>query len=146
MTPTITIDTLVTAPLDRVWTCYTDPDHITRWNFANDDWCCPSAENDLRVGGTYKARMEAKDGSFGFDFEVFEFLKGLAMPAVLLEVGFLTNSQEAAVLSDPSYPEALAGSIAAAVERFCEQFEAEGHSAGAAGAADADGLRTGARR
>ena len=75
-----------------------------------------------------------------------EFLKGLAMPAVLLEVGFLTNPQEAAVLSDPSYPEALAGSIAAAVERFCEQFEQEGHSAGAPGASDSEALRTGARR
>ena len=64
----ITIDTLVDAPLDKVWTRYTDPDHITRWNFASDDWCCPSASNDLRVGGRYTARMEAKDGSFGFDF------------------------------------------------------------------------------
>lgn len=64
----ITIDTLIDAPLDKVWTCYTDPDHITRWNFASDDWCCPSASNDLRVGGRYTARMEAKDGSFGFDF------------------------------------------------------------------------------
>ena len=64
----ITIDTLVDAPLDKVWTRYTDPDHITKWNFASDDWCCPSASNDLRVGGRYTARMEAKDGSFGFDF------------------------------------------------------------------------------
>lgn len=64
----ITIDALVDAPLDTVWTRYTDPDHITRWNFANDDWCCPSASNDLRVGGRYLARMEARDGSFGFDF------------------------------------------------------------------------------
>lgn len=67
--PKITIDTLIAAPLDTVWTAYTAPAHITRWNFASDDWCCPSAENDMRVGGTYKARMEAKDGSFGFDFE-----------------------------------------------------------------------------
>lgn len=75
-----------------------------------------------------------------------EFLKGLAMPAVLLEIGFLTNPQEAAVLSDPSYPEALAASIAAAVERFCEQFESDGHSAGMPGAGDPGDLRTGARR
>jgi N-acetylmuramoyl-L-alanine amidase len=75
-----------------------------------------------------------------------EFLKGLAMPAVLLEVGFLTNPQEAAVLSDPSYPEALAAAIAAAVERFCEQFEAEGHSAGMPGGVDSGDLQTGARR
>jgi uncharacterized protein YndB with AHSA1/START domain len=48
---------------------YTTPADITQWNFASDDWCCPSAEADLKVGGSYKARMEAKDGSFGFDFE-----------------------------------------------------------------------------
>jgi N-acetylmuramoyl-L-alanine amidase len=73
-----------------------------------------------------------------------EFLKGLAMPAVLVEIGFLTNAQEAAVLSDPSYPEALAGSIAAAVERFCEQFDQEGNAAGASGAAGG-ALRRGRR-
>ena len=65
----ITIDTLVAAPIEKVWQYWTVPEHITHWNFASDDWCCPSAENDLRVGGCYKARMEAKDGSFGFDFE-----------------------------------------------------------------------------
>jgi N-acetylmuramoyl-L-alanine amidase len=75
-----------------------------------------------------------------------EFLKGLAMPAVMLEIGFLTNPQEAAVLSDPSYPEALAAAIAAAVERFCEQFESDGHSAGVPGAVEPGDLRTGARR
>lgn len=65
----ITIEALVAAPPETVWQCWTEPDHITQWNFATDDWCCPSAENDLQVGGRYKARMEAKDGSFGFDFE-----------------------------------------------------------------------------
>lgn len=48
---------------------WTNPEHITKWNFASDDWHCPKAENDLRVGGKYSARMETKDGSFGFDFE-----------------------------------------------------------------------------
>lgn len=65
----ITIETTVNSPVERVWEAYTTPSDITHWNFASDDWCCPSAETDLRVGGTYKARMEAKDGSFGFDFE-----------------------------------------------------------------------------
>jgi uncharacterized protein YndB with AHSA1/START domain len=65
----ITINAVVAAAPEKVWECWTNPDHITRWNFASDDWCCPSAENDLKVGGRYKARMEAKDGSFGFDFE-----------------------------------------------------------------------------
>jgi len=65
----ITIAAAVAAPLEKVWECWTEPEHITQWNFASDDWCCPSAANELQVGGRYKARMEAKDGSFGFDFE-----------------------------------------------------------------------------
>jgi uncharacterized protein YndB with AHSA1/START domain len=65
----ITIDTTIAAPVEEVWRAYTTPGDITRWNVASDDWCCPRAEVDLRVGGTHKARMEAKDGSFGFDFE-----------------------------------------------------------------------------
>lgn len=65
----ITIEALVKADVKRVWTNWTEPSHITQWNFATPDWQCPRASNDLRVGGTYAARMEAKDGSFGFDFE-----------------------------------------------------------------------------
>lgn len=71
MTPpnTIQIEALIRAAPEQVWACWTKPEHITQWNFASDDWQCPRASNDLRVGGTYAARMEAKDGSFGFDFE-----------------------------------------------------------------------------
>lgn len=65
----ITVGTIVPVSPERAWDLFTDPDQITQWNFANDDWHCPSASTDLRVGGTHKARMEAKDGSFGFDFE-----------------------------------------------------------------------------
>jgi uncharacterized protein YndB with AHSA1/START domain len=68
-TTPITIASTVAAKPDKVWQCWTDPKHITQWNFASDDWCCPSANNDLKAGGKYRARMEAKDGSFGFDFE-----------------------------------------------------------------------------
>ena len=68
-TTKITVSASVHAPVEKVWGCYTNPKHIVRWNFADPSWHCPSAENDMRVGGTYKARMEAKDGSFGFDFE-----------------------------------------------------------------------------
>lgn len=65
----ITINALVHANVKKTWDYYTQPQHITKWNFASDDWQCPSASNDMRVGGKYAARMEAKDGSFGFDFE-----------------------------------------------------------------------------
>lgn len=65
----VTIEATISANTAKVWEAWTKPEHITKWNFASDDWQCPKAENDLRVGGKYSARMEAKDGSFGFDFE-----------------------------------------------------------------------------
>jgi uncharacterized protein YndB with AHSA1/START domain len=65
----ITISAMISAPVGRVWQAFITPADITQWNFANDAWCCPSAAVDLQVGGTYNARMEAKDGSVGFDFE-----------------------------------------------------------------------------
>ncbi len=64
----ITIQTTVNAPISDVWKYWTDPRHIVKWNNASDDWHTPTAENDLRVGGKFLSRMEAKDGSFGFDF------------------------------------------------------------------------------
>lgn len=64
----ITVETVVNAPVARVWQAWTNPADIVEWNFASPDWHCPSAQVDLRVGGSYLARMEAKDGSFGFDF------------------------------------------------------------------------------
>ena len=65
----LTVQANIAADRKKVWDYYTNPKHITKWNFASDDWQCPKAENDLRVGGKYSARMEAKDGSWGFDFE-----------------------------------------------------------------------------
>jgi uncharacterized protein YndB with AHSA1/START domain len=76
-TTKITVSAIVNAPLEKVWDSYTNPKHIINWNFADPSWHCPSAENDMKVGGKYKARMEAKDGSFGFDFEAIysEFIE-----------------------------------------------------------------------
>ncbi|MGG3886247.1 SRPBCC family protein [Brevibacillus panacihumi] len=65
---TITVETVVHSPVEKVWEYWTDPEHIKQWNNASDDWHTPYAENDLRVGGKFVSRMEAKDGSFGFDF------------------------------------------------------------------------------
>jgi uncharacterized protein YndB with AHSA1/START domain len=67
-TTSISIETTVKAPVEKVWKFYTSPEHITKWNQASEDWHSPSATNDLRVGGKFSTRMEAKDGSFGFDF------------------------------------------------------------------------------
>lgn len=65
----ITINTTVSADKQKVWDYYTQPEHITKWNYADPSWHCPTATNDLKVGGRYFARMEAKDRSFGFDFD-----------------------------------------------------------------------------
>ena len=65
----ITIDITILKPITKVWEFFTDPEHITQWNFANDTWTCPKAENDLQIGGAFNYRMEAKDKSFGFDFK-----------------------------------------------------------------------------
>lgn len=64
----ITVETSIDAPLQKVWEYWTEPEHIIKWNSASGDWHTPRAENDLRVGGSFVCRMEAKDGSFGFDF------------------------------------------------------------------------------
>jgi uncharacterized protein YndB with AHSA1/START domain len=65
----ITIQATVLADRNKAWSHYTEPTHITQWNFASEDWCCPVASTDLVAGGKFSWRMEAKDGSFGFDFE-----------------------------------------------------------------------------
>ncbi|MBX7203589.1 MAG: SRPBCC family protein [Bacteroidia bacterium] len=65
----ITVTATINAAMKKVWDYYTNPVHIVNWNFADPSWHCPKATNDMKVGGIYKARMEAKDGSFGFDFE-----------------------------------------------------------------------------
>ena len=64
----ITVKTTVPAPIERVWSAYTTPEDIKQWNAASDDWHTTASHVDLRVGGTFSSRMEAKDGSFGFDF------------------------------------------------------------------------------
>jgi uncharacterized protein YndB with AHSA1/START domain len=64
----ITIETTVNAPVDKVWEYWSEPEHITKWAWASEDWHTPRAENDLREGGHFSSRMEAKDGSMGFDF------------------------------------------------------------------------------
>ena len=64
----ITIGVTIHSPVEKVWTLWTDPKHIVNWNSASDDWHTTKAENDLRPGGKFFSRMEAKDGSVGFDF------------------------------------------------------------------------------
>jgi len=65
----ITVETIVKADLETVWRAWNNPADIERWNAASDDWHTTRSTVDLREGGTFSARMEAKDGSEGFDFE-----------------------------------------------------------------------------
>ncbi len=65
----ITVKTSIKGDINKVWDYWTKPEHIIHWNFASDEWCCPKAENDLKPNGKFSYRMEAKDGSMGFDFE-----------------------------------------------------------------------------
>lgn len=64
----ITVESKIYAPVEKVWGCWVEPTHIVSWAFASPDWHAPKAENDLRVGGSFTTRMEARDGSFGFEF------------------------------------------------------------------------------
>ncbi|WP_315058665.1 SRPBCC family protein [Chryseobacterium indoltheticum] len=64
----VKIDITILAPVEKVWDYFNDPKHITKWNFAHESWFCPISESDLKPGGTFNNRMEAKDGSFGFDY------------------------------------------------------------------------------
>jgi uncharacterized protein YndB with AHSA1/START domain len=81
----ITIDTTVAAPIEDVWRAWTTPEDIKQWNAASDDWHTTAAAVDLRVGGTFSSRMEARDGSMGFDF-AGTYTK--VVPQELIEVTF----------------------------------------------------------
>ena len=67
--PIITVETSIPLPVIKVWEVWTKPEHIVMWNHASDDWKCPKAENDIRVGGKFSYTMSANDGSVSFDFE-----------------------------------------------------------------------------
>jgi len=64
----LTVEAIVKAPIEKVWKYWNEPQHITQWAFASEDWHAPSAENDLRTGGKFSTVMAAKDGSFSFEF------------------------------------------------------------------------------
>ncbi len=97
----ITVQTKIQSPIEKVWEFYTEPKHITKWNFASMEWCCPTAKNDLRKGGEFNFRMEAKDGSMGFDFTGFyiniipkELITYKIADGRNVEVKFSTNGNE----------------------------------------------------
>ncbi|TJY43972.1 polyketide cyclase [Cohnella pontilimi] len=74
----VTVQAVIQAPVEKVWRYWSEPEHITKWNQASETWHSPRSENDLRVGGKFLTRMEAKDGSTGFDFGgVYDVVKQL---------------------------------------------------------------------
>ncbi|MET0281527.1 MAG: SRPBCC family protein [Steroidobacteraceae bacterium] len=81
----ITVSTVIPAPVDEVWRAYTTPEDIKQWNTASPDWHTTAATVDLRPGGKFSSRMEARDGSFGFDF-AGEYTK--VVPNQLIEYAF----------------------------------------------------------
>lgn len=84
----ITIETIVQAPLEKVWEHWTNPEHVKQWNAASNDWHTPEASNDLRVGGAFHYHMEAKDKSFGFDFNgIYTEIAPLSRIAYAIEGG-----------------------------------------------------------
>lgn len=88
----ITVSAIVNAPVAKVWDAWTNPEHIVKWNAASDDWHTPKAENDARTGGKFMSRMEAKDGSWGFDFEgVYDEVKDHELIAYTLGDGRTVN-------------------------------------------------------
>jgi len=103
----ITVQTTVQAPVDKVWKLWTNPEHITQWNNASDDWHTPRASNDLRVGGKFTARMEARDGSMGFDFEGIyksvkpnEYLEYDIADGRKVQVAFKANGENTTVIEN----------------------------------------------
>ncbi|SMD46093.1 Uncharacterized conserved protein YndB, AHSA1/START domain [Aquiflexum balticum DSM 16537] len=103
--PTLTVKATINASLEKAWEAWTGPDHITQWNFADVSWHCPHAENDLRENGKFSYRMEAKDGSFGFDFsgkysqvEVFKKISLLLDDGRKVNVSFQTKDGMTQVL------------------------------------------------
>ncbi len=101
---TLTVVATVNAPIEKVWACWTLPEHITQWTNASDDWHTPKAENDLRAGGSFLTRMEAKDGSFGFDFigmydvvTIHEYIAYTLGDGRKVSISFVTNNDSVTV-------------------------------------------------
>jgi uncharacterized protein YndB with AHSA1/START domain len=104
LTP-ITVQATINSPIEKVWEFWTQPKHIIKWNNASDDWHTTRSENDLRTGGKFHSRMEAKDGSMGFDFEgIYEVVNPNKLIEYSLSDGrkvrieFFSKSNETTVL------------------------------------------------
>lgn len=112
----INLNTIVDIPLEKAWELWTEPQHIVNWNFASDDWQTTRAQNDLRAGGKFSSRMEAKDGSFGFDFsgihkevKLFKFIDSLLDDGRILQVSF--ESRDGKTLINENFEAEMENSV-----------------------------------
>lgn len=131
----IEVNTEVKAPLNTVWNAWTTPEDINQWNAASDDWCNPRSQLDLRVGGRFNYRMEARDGSAGFDFEgTFTQVEAPRLLAYRMdddrevEVRFVANAQGVTVTEifdaeDMNPAEMQRGGWQAILDRFAQHVE-----------------------
>ena len=141
-TPRITVEKFVAAPIDRVWIAYVTPTDIKQWNAASDDWHTTAATVDLRVGGTFSSRMEAKDGSFGFDFagtytnivpqKLLEYTFGDRRAEVAFSPGKSGVTVRVTFDAEDTHPvEQQRGGWQAILDRFARHVEAKQSSAAA---------------
>lgn len=121
----ITVKTSINAPVETVWHYWTDPAHIKQWNFASGEWHCPEAKNDLKKNGEFSYRMEAKDGSAGFDFEgVYTRVEKYKALTYLLDEG-----REVSVLFFPSEETTIVEETFEAENTFPPEKQQEGWQA-----------------
>jgi uncharacterized protein YndB with AHSA1/START domain len=131
----IKVEVIVNAGLEAAWKCFTQPEHIVNWNAASPDWHCPAARNELKAGGTFSYRMEARDGSMGFDFsgqfiavEPLKHLSILLDDKRTLEVWFeekndviwVTEEFEAELENEPELQRSGWQAILDAYKRYCD--------------------------
>ena len=122
----ISVSTRIHAALDRVWAAWTSPENITQWNFASVDWCCPCAQLDLTPGGRFVYRMEAKDGSFGFDFDgTFTTIE----PMTRIEFRMTDDRKVSVVFSETDAGEVLVEEVFDADDEFSAEQQRQGWQA-----------------
>lgn len=129
----------MSAPVEKVWKFWSQPEHITQWNNASDDWHTPSATNDLKAGGKFSYRMEAKDGSFGFDFGgeynevkaheriVYTLGDGRKVNVTFSPEGNATKVTETFEAEQTNSPEMQKGGWQAILDNFKKYVESNNH-------------------
>lgn len=103
----IKVETVVNAAVEKVWEYWTDPKHIVKWNNASEDWHTTEAKNDLKIGGKFTSRMEAKDGSFGFDFggvytevRLYEAISYVLGDGRKVEINFINEENKTKIIEN----------------------------------------------